>query len=147
LTPIQIVRLWFSVPASKTIDRYTSRRWTLSVLNASGAGPWLKADRETIGLRQSDEVWLNVEQFRQRLADCQTHGHPPADVCPQCLPPLTEAMELYRGDFLTGFTLRDSPEFDEWQFFQTERLRREWHQEVNFVYNLLDVIGVHGSVE
>ncbi|MGE5221553.1 MAG: tetratricopeptide repeat protein, partial [Omnitrophica WOR_2 bacterium] len=30
-----------------------------------------------------------------------------------------------RDDFLAGFTLRDSSEFDEWQFFQTESLRRE----------------------
>ena len=32
---------------------------------------------------------------------------------------------LHRGDFLAGFTLRDSPEFDEWQFFQAETLRQE----------------------
>ena len=30
---------------------------------------------------------------------------------------------LNRDDFLAGFTLRDSPGFDEWQFFQTEGLR------------------------
>ena len=100
-------------------------RRTLPVLNTSGAGPWLEVDRETLGLRQDDELSLDVGQFRQRLTDCETHGHPPADVCPDCLASLTEAVELYRDDFLAGFTLRDSPEFDDWQFFQTERLRRE----------------------
>jgi len=39
---------------------------------------------------------------------------------------LTEAISLYRDDFLAGFTLRDSPGFDEWQFFQTECLRQEF---------------------
>jgi len=41
------------------------------------------------------------------------------------VPPLTEAVALYRDDFLAGFTLRDSPAFDDWQFFQAESLRRE----------------------
>jgi tetratricopeptide (TPR) repeat protein len=36
-----------------------------------------------------------------------------------------EAATLYRGDFLSGFTLRDAPAFDDWQFFETETLRRE----------------------
>ncbi|HEX9596957.1 MAG TPA: tetratricopeptide repeat protein, partial [Anaerolineales bacterium] len=34
------------------------------------------------------------------------------------------ATDLYRDDFLTGFTLADCPPFDEWQFFQGERLRQ-----------------------
>ncbi|UCC64726.1 MAG: protein kinase, partial [Anaerolineae bacterium] len=38
---------------------------------------------------------------------------------------LAEAVELYRGDFLAGFTFRDSPDFDDWQSFETERLRQE----------------------
>ena len=34
-------------------------------------------------------------------------------------------MELYRDDFMAGFGLRDSVAFDDWQFFQSESLRRE----------------------
>jgi len=37
---------------------------------------------------------------------------------------LEEAAVLYRGDFLDGFTLRDSPAFDDWQLSQSEALRR-----------------------
>jgi predicted ATPase len=44
-------------------------------------------------------------------------------VCPECLALLEEAVELYQDDFMAGFTLRDSPDFDEWQFFQREGLR------------------------
>ena len=46
-------------------------------------------------------------------------------MCAECLPPLTEAVELYRDDFMAGFGLRDSAAFDDWQFFQSESLRRE----------------------
>jgi DNA-binding SARP family transcriptional activator len=36
---------------------------------------------------------------------------------------LEEAAELYRADFLEGFTLRDTADFDAWQTYHTERLR------------------------
>jgi predicted ATPase len=44
---------------------------------------------------------------------------------PGCLEILATAANLFRGDFLTGFTLPDCPEFDEWQFFQAEGLRQQ----------------------
>ena len=42
-----------------------------------------------------------------------------------CLPALQKAAELYRCDFMYGFSLRDSPAFDDWQFFQVASMRRE----------------------
>jgi len=88
---------------------------------ALGEG-WLDVDRETVGLNPDAEVWLDVAEFQERLTECRTHGHPPDQVCPACLSPLAEAAALYRDDFLAGFTLRDSPGFDDWQFFQTQGL-------------------------
>ena len=44
-------------------------------------------------------------------------------LCEQCLNFLEEAARLYTDDFMAGFNLPDSPAFDEWQFFQAERLR------------------------
>jgi len=34
-----------------------------------------------------------------------------------------EASQIYRGDFLAGFSPEDSPEFDDWAFFRREALR------------------------
>jgi predicted ATPase/DNA-binding SARP family transcriptional activator len=104
--------------------RATLRR-TLSALNKALAGDWLEIDRETIGLNPDANLWIDVTQFQQRLELCRRHGHPPDEICPDCLPALTEAVNLYRDHFLAGFTLRDSPDFDDWQFFQTEGLRRD----------------------
>ncbi|MCB0191760.1 MAG: tetratricopeptide repeat protein, partial [Anaerolineae bacterium] len=50
---------------------------------------------------------------------------PPDVICADCVEALRAAVHLYNRDFLTGFTLRDCPEFDEWQFFQAESLRQE----------------------
>jgi predicted ATPase/DNA-binding SARP family transcriptional activator len=100
------------------------RRALAALKKALGEG-WLDVDWETVGLNRDAEVWLDVGQFQDRLAECWTHGHPQDQVCPACLSLLAEAAALYRDDFLAGFTLRDSPGFDEWQFFQTEGLRDE----------------------
>jgi DNA-binding SARP family transcriptional activator/Tfp pilus assembly protein PilF len=99
-------------------------RRTLSSLGKARAEGWLEADRESVGLNR-DGIWVDVDRFRELLAECRTHGHPEAGVCPECLSPLSEAVALYRDDFLAGFALRDSAAFDDWQFFQAEELRRE----------------------
>jgi DNA-binding SARP family transcriptional activator len=38
---------------------------------------------------------------------------------------LQQAVDLYRGDFLAGFFLDDSPAFEEWMLLKREWLRRE----------------------
>ena len=43
---------------------------------------------------------------------------------PTSLPALQAAVDLYTADFLAGFTLPDSPDFDDWQAYTTEQLRR-----------------------
>lgn len=100
-------------------------RRTLSALNTALGKGWLQADRETIGLRPNSNFRADIHKFRQRLAACREHDHPETDVCQACLPVLAEAVSLFQDNFMAGFTLRDSPLFDDWQFFQTEGLRQE----------------------
>ncbi len=100
-------------------------RRTLSTLNVALTGDWLSADRETIELKRGPTLWLDVEQFQSLLATGETHGHPANEPCTDCLAALTEAAALYRADLLAGFTLPDSPDFDEWHFFAAEKLRRD----------------------
>ena len=102
-----------------------SLRRALSTIKKELGPDWLEVDRESAGLNRDAEVWLDVELFRKRLAACGTHGHRMEEVCQDCLPLLTDAVEFYREDFLAGFTLRDSPAFDEWQYFQSQDLRAE----------------------
>jgi len=120
-------------------------RRALSSLRRSLGKGWLKADRETVALRHvhddrlrqaqpdslhlvqpesESEPWLDVDAFRERLAWCETHGHAAKEMCGDCVSLLEGAVALYRGDFMAGFTLRDSLAFDEWQFFQAEELRQ-----------------------
>jgi DNA-binding SARP family transcriptional activator/tetratricopeptide (TPR) repeat protein len=99
-------------------------RRTLSSLGKAREEGWLLADRENVDLAH-DDIWVDVVRFEDLLAACKLHGHPESEVCAECLPLLTEAVEQYRDDFMAGFGLRDSVAFDDWQFFQSDSLRRD----------------------
>ena len=86
---------------------------------------WLHSDRETVALKPDADLWVDVDAFRSLLAGCKGHGHPGDGVCPYCLKPLGEAAELYRGDFLGGFNLKDSAVFDDWQSAWGQSLRSD----------------------
>ena len=100
------------------------RRTLWEIKEMLGEG-WVEAERETVGLARGVDCWLDLSSFRQALAAAAGHGHAPAAVCPACVEPLSRAADLYRGDFLAGFSLRDSPSFDDWQFYLAEGLRQE----------------------
>lgn len=110
------------------VDRahaFSALRRTLSALNKALGGRGLRIERDTVALDDEVECFIDIGQFHHCLVACRSHGHPATDVCPRCLEPLTEAAALYRGDFLAGFSLRDSAGFDDWQFFQAESARRD----------------------
>jgi len=100
------------------------RRALAALKKALGEGR-LEIDRETIGLNPDADIWVDVGRFHCLLAECRAHDHPERETCPDCVPLLTEAAALCGDDFMAGFTLRDSPAFDDWQFFQTQGLRDE----------------------
>jgi DNA-binding SARP family transcriptional activator/tetratricopeptide (TPR) repeat protein len=99
-------------------------RRTLSVLRA-GLDDWgLVVDRSAIGL---DPLAFEVDiwRFEEALAVARGHAHPGDDLCPTCLAALQGAVRLDRGEFMAGFALRDSEEFEEWQLAQGASYRRE----------------------
>jgi diguanylate cyclase (GGDEF)-like protein len=100
-------------------------RTALADLRAALGDGWLEADRETVCLTEDQAPWLDARAFRDLLAACQAHEHASLEACTTCLDVLSEASSLYHDDFLAGFTLPDSPAFDEWQFFESQGLRDE----------------------
>jgi len=82
-------------------------RRALAALKEAGLDPWLETNREFVRLQDDDDVWLDVTRFQQ-LVDA-SNG-----------PDLSHAIDLYQGDFMAGFTLRGSAEFDNWQGLQTQ---------------------------
>jgi len=119
-------------------------RRTLSVLRKALAHSVFEVDRESIGLSPDGELWLDVDQFHALLSACRQHGHAASEVCPSCIPLLTDAIALYRADFMSGFTLRDSVNFDDWQFFQTDELQ---HELIDALQKLVAAHAAQGSYD
>ncbi len=100
-------------------------RRTLSTLNKALGGVGLAADRETVWLDNSAPLWSDIALFQQLLAAARALTSRPSERCGSIMEPLAAAAALYRDDFMAGFSLRDSPAFDDWQGFQAESLRRD----------------------
>jgi DNA-binding SARP family transcriptional activator len=109
----------------QTHARATLRR-TLSTLNKALGGSYLEISREYINLNFNAGIWVDVDEFHKLLSECRSHSHLPTETCSKCLKPLNAAVKLYAGDFLAGFSLRDSSNFDDWQFYQADSLRRDF---------------------
>jgi DNA-binding SARP family transcriptional activator/predicted ATPase len=88
-------------------------RRTLSTLRGAVGDEWIDAAADSIVLRRRPGLELDVERFRQLAANGAS------------LETLREAIALFAGRFMEGFSLRDSPEFDDWQIRETGGLERE----------------------
>ncbi|MGC1909447.1 MAG: AAA family ATPase [Candidatus Dormiibacterota bacterium] len=99
--------LW---PDSDDFKARAALRRTLSV--AVGAmGESLLVTRQAVRLVRGS-LQVDLHDFEQLLGA----GDPAS---------LERAVRLYRDDFMAGFGLRDSPQFDDWQAQTTERLRQQ----------------------
>jgi DNA-binding SARP family transcriptional activator/Tfp pilus assembly protein PilF len=127
----------------QTHARATLRR-TLSTLKKALGGSYLEISREYINLNFNAAIWVDVDEFHHLLSECQSHGHLPSETCSKCLKPLIAAIELYGGDFLAGFSLRDSSNFDEWQFYQADSLRRDF---TNALERMVQCYATSGNIE
>ena len=83
--------------------------------------PYLLITRQTIQLNPEGDYWLDVDAFR---GEASRHGTKGDAALPLRIPELSSATELYRGQFLAGFYLRDALLFEEWALITRESLQR-----------------------
>lgn len=99
-------------------------RRTLWALHAALGEGTLEVSADLIALAGGTSgLQIDVLEYERLLAQTSSHGHGVGEVCEECLGPLSAAVGLVRGDFLEGFTLSDSVEFDDWQSLTTASLR------------------------
>jgi hypothetical protein len=97
----------------------------------------LHVTRQTVQFNTASDVWIDVTAFATLLQTTQ-----PSD--PQTLHRWEEAVNLYQGDFLEGFSLPDSAAFEEWALLTREQLRR---QVMDALHRLAEVYGERGEHE
>ncbi len=133
--------LWCDLDASGA--RAALRR-TLSTLKAALPAAALESDRRIILLRRAS-LDLDLDRFRGAPRQAREHGHALHQGCPTCLPTLIDAVAWYRDEFLSGFTLRDSVEFDDWQRIQAELLGRDLAEALQGIVAGLSAAGRFGD--
>lgn len=78
---------------------------------------------DTISLHPNADLWLDCIDFLNHAArGLEKQGRP--DLLPEQTEHLRTAAALYSDDFLAGWTGAESAAFDDWQFFERERLRQ-----------------------
>ncbi|MBK8023203.1 MAG: hypothetical protein IPK19_17695 [Chloroflexi bacterium] len=102
----------------------TSLRSSLHNLTSLSTETWLEADRQMVAI-DADAIEIDVRAFINALASTRAHLHSDGRLCEDCEAALNRAVDLYHDDFLAGFSLPDSAEFDTWQATQREWLNRE----------------------
>jgi WD40 repeat protein/DNA-binding SARP family transcriptional activator len=78
---------------------------------------YLHTTRQTIQFTTASDAWVDVTAFATLLESTKPPDRPD-------IQRLEEAAELYRGPFLDGFSLADSPQFEEWVVLTREQLYR-----------------------
>ena len=123
--------LWGDKPEAKA---KANLRKSLSTLRQV-FGDALIITRPTAAFNRETDYWLDVEAFESALAQ-----DAPAS---ESLEPLGEAVELYRGEFLEGLSVRQALGFEEWVLGERERLRQ---LAIQALHRLSEAYSVRGEV-
>jgi WD40 repeat protein/DNA-binding SARP family transcriptional activator len=106
--------------------------------------PFLHISRETLQFNTTSDAWVDVITFNKLLG---TSPPPTTDRelnVTDGIPQLEEAVSLYRGPFLDGFSIPDSVDFEEWALLTRERVHRQCLQAL---YRLAEAYQVNGEYE
>ena len=120
--------LW---PEATEANARASLRKTLTDLRRH-VGPFLTITRHEVAFDPDTSYELDVEAFEAGVADASGSG----------IEHLQHAVEVYRGDFLEGFYVRQAPAFEEWALAQRARLRE---RALQALYTLAGHYGAQGA--
>jgi predicted ATPase/DNA-binding SARP family transcriptional activator len=122
---------WPDYDQAKAFTNLRHILWEVQQLIGDG---WIQARRDTLELipdvdpsqthtrKEGYSVWLDVAQFRALLRESRVRAQTEVS---QRISLLTDAVQLYRNHFLMGFSLKNSPPFNEWISVEAEELGRE----------------------
>ncbi|MCB9099789.1 MAG: tetratricopeptide repeat protein [Anaerolineales bacterium] len=100
--------LWGEMPQANARKNLTKALSNLRQL----VGPLLTIDYQSAGFNPDGVYWLDTRALQATLEI----EEPPLDA-------LRQAADLYRGDFLSGLALKDTPAFEVWLLAEQQRWR------------------------
>ena len=128
-------QLW---PEENTQSGQAKLRQTLNTLRTDLPGEshaWIESDNEKLRLRPDADVWFDATTFDRHVSNCRSHKHPTTKTCSDCATSLEAAVKLYRDDFMQGFGVKDSANFDDWRSARTMEYKEKVHQSLKKLIN------------
>jgi DNA-binding SARP family transcriptional activator len=107
------------------------------------AQPYLLVDHQTIQLNREADVWVDVGEFEAAISE----GRPGSGDLQSTIRNLQSAIALYRGSFLEGFDLGDSPAFEEWLLARREHYNQQMLQALSRLADVYLEQGQHEKAE
>jgi predicted ATPase/DNA-binding SARP family transcriptional activator len=135
--------------------RMTLRR-TLALLrqsldegSESQGGMHLLVEREALGFNFASDFDLDLHQLNTASALMRSQASPPTEQRTEVpeesrrhlLSKLQQAVHVYRGEFLAGFSLGDASDFDDWIGAQ----RAYWQRQMEGIFNRLSQVQFEGG--
>ena len=116
----------------------------LAIGDHTASPPYLLISREAIQFSSASDFTLDLAQFNTILHACEESRRRGVEDPALRAARLEELVKLYRGEFLQGFFLADSAEFEQWALVQRER----WHQQaLDALSHLADYYERHGDFQ
>lgn len=112
--------LWADRSATQSL---TNLRTILASLRRE-LGDYLLIERDTLAFNAQSDFSLDALELEQQLKEPGLPERRDIPSDPQRIQKLRLALDLYRGDFLEGFFLRDGLGFEEWSILQREHYKR-----------------------
>lgn len=109
-------------------------RTTLAYLREVMAGfetDYLVIEPQSLSFNSQSDFELDLHTLQAALDLLQSQPGPAERE--QAISQLKMAANRYRGDFLAGFSLADTPDFDDWASLQQE----VWHSRLNLIFDAL----------
>jgi DNA-binding SARP family transcriptional activator len=110
---------------ARTNLRQTLARLRRAIGDQKADPSFLLVTRQSTRFNLNSDHFLDVESFIQHLSGCPAHRPHRDRDCPDCIQELSNAVQLYRGPFLEGFSLDTSVAFEDWITFKRELYRED----------------------
>ena len=107
--------LWTEYDAGKALANLRHTLWEVTQFIGEG---WILAEHETIYLNPQADLSVDVQEFHALLDRASQQSNPEAQI-----PLLADATKLYRGEFMSGFSLKGGANFNDWVMAKGEALR------------------------
>jgi DNA-binding SARP family transcriptional activator len=102
----------------------------------------VRAEGDTLAWQPSGDVRVDLHEFQSASHAAQLDRSVHAGDSTQRMQRLEQAAALYRGDFLDGFSVRDSASYDEWLRLERERWQQRW---LNVLDQLIESYAAAGA--